>query len=63
MAGKLQDEGEAIAKTTVRFPAALHRELRLRAVSEGGTFERLVVQLIQKGLEAEKAKPKRGTRP
>lgn len=44
----------AIAKTTVRFPAALHRELRVRAVSKGVSFESLVVDLIQKGLHAER---------
>ena len=57
------ESGEAaVAKTTVRFPAGLHRQLRVRAVSEGTTFERLVIELIQKGLEAEKAKPKRRPR-
>ena len=49
-----EDSGKAVAKTTVRFPAALHRELRIRAVSEGVSFEHLVVELIQKGLQAEK---------
>ena len=48
--------GVEMTKATIRMPVTLHQRLRILAIKRGVAFERLFVELAEKGLAAERSK-------